>query len=150
MSERDVEDIVQEAFCAYYSHRYTLTEAGMWAVLTKILHNLSMDYLRKQKMHPIITGEEVLPEEKRVIAGRRIGRDCLLILLERQEYEEIAKALNELSEDGREILRLCAIEGRSVREASRLLGISEGACRVCLYRARKRMRELLREYDEDR
>ena len=54
-----------------------------------------------------------------------------------------ATALSELPEQAREVVVLRDVEGLSTREAAGVLGISEGAVKIRLHRARTRLRELV-------
>ena len=56
--------------------------------------------------------------------------------IDREALLRMAKALRRLPLDQRRILQLVGLRGCSHAEAARLLGRSEGACRVLLARAR--------------
>ncbi len=53
-------------------------------------------------------------------------------------HDDIRRALDELSDDDREILRLVAWDGLTTRQLARALGRKEAAARVRLHRARQR------------
>lgn len=53
---------------------------------------------------------------------------------------EITEALDQLSDDDREAILLVAWDGLSIRDASRVMGVTPGALRVRLHRARARLR----------
>ena len=52
---------------------------------------------------------------------------------------QLARAFAELSDADREVLRLVAWEGLSLRDAARVLGCSHVACRVRYHRAKSRL-----------
>jgi RNA polymerase sigma-70 factor (ECF subfamily) len=54
-----------------------------------------------------------------------------------------AKALAELSEDARQVVVLRDVQGLSTKETAELLGVSEGAVKVRLYRAHASLRKLV-------
>ena len=58
------------------------------------------------------------------------------VAIDREALLRMAKALRRLPLDQRRILQLVGLRGCSHAEAARLLGRSEGACRVLLARAR--------------
>lgn len=62
----------------------------------------------------------------------------------REALRELEAALGRLSESDREVIRLGRIEGRSYREVGGILGVTEGAVKVRVFRALNRLRELLR------
>ncbi len=65
-----------------------------------------------------------------------------------QERTALVRALGELSAEQREALLLVAWDGLTATEAAAVLGCSRAAFEVRLHRARKRLRESLRD-DED-
>lgn len=64
-------------------------------------------------------------------------------VVELDEADQVAQAIQRLSEGDRAIVILRDIEGLSTREAARILGISEGAAKVRLHRAHARLREAI-------
>lgn len=138
----DIEDIVQEVFASYYSH-YPLDWPGyrIKAVLAQIARNRCVDYLRRQDTHPVTCYDPLLMQDENFMAGDMLDRDSLSILLERQEYREVAEALRTMREDWAQVFLLYVIEGRPMDEVSRILGTTEAACRTRLTRGRKYMRE---------
>jgi RNA polymerase sigma-70 factor (ECF subfamily) len=65
-----------------------------------------------------------------------------LVLL-RVEHGDLGKALDRLPAELRAIIQATALDGLTVREAARLLGVAEGTAKTRLMRARARLRELL-------
>lgn len=64
-------------------------------------------------------------------------------LLAAEEERLLAEALDELSDDAREVVTLYYREGRSVRQVADLLGLREEAVKQRLSRARSRLRETM-------
>ncbi|MGA5305232.1 RNA polymerase sigma factor [Nucisporomicrobium flavum] len=65
-----------------------------------------------------------------------------LVLL-RVEHGDLGKALDRLSPELRAVIQATAIDGLTVKEAARYLGVAEGTAKTRLMRARARLRELL-------
>jgi RNA polymerase sigma factor (sigma-70 family) len=65
-----------------------------------------------------------------------------LVLL-RIEHGDLGTALDRLSPELRAVIQATALDGLTVREAARLLGVPEGTAKTRLMRARARLRELL-------
>jgi RNA polymerase sigma factor (sigma-70 family) len=100
-----------------------------------------------------VPGSDPLPwlygVARRVLANQRRSASRLAALRQRLEPEgapasrvadhALAAALQQLSEADRELLMLIAWEGLSPTEAAVALGCSDGACRVRLHRARRRL-----------
>jgi RNA polymerase sigma-70 factor (ECF subfamily) len=68
-------------------------------------------------------------------------------LRRRESGERVRAALGRLAERDREVLTLRYLEGLSTVEAAGVLGVSEGAVKVRLLRAMRRLRDLLDEGD---
>jgi RNA polymerase sigma-70 factor (ECF subfamily) len=82
------------------------------------------------------------------ISGRALAdEDDLARLLDRIDAERGARRLHEvmgeLDQGDRDLVELVGVDGIAVHEAAAMLGISPGAARVRLHRARRRLRELL-------
>ena len=60
---------------------------------------------------------------------------------------DLKDAINSLSKGERDVFNLYTVEGYSHAEISELLGINEGASKVNLSRAQKKLREKLSDYD---
>lgn len=100
---------------------------------------------------------------RRTLANQRRGQRRLLRLVARLEAEprqesepdpgevgadpELTSALEEMTEDDREILRLWAWEQLEPREIAPVLGISVNAATLRLSRARSRLADRLRRQD---
>lgn len=65
-----------------------------------------------------------------------------LVLL-RVEHGDLGAALDRLPPELRALIQATALDGLTVREAARLLGVPEGTAKTRLMRARARLRELL-------
>ncbi len=80
-------------------------------------------------------GEDIVPLQS--LASKSASPSEVAI--NREELLRIAKAMRQLPDDQRRILQIVALRGCSHAEAARILGRSEGACRVLLGRARARL-----------
>jgi RNA polymerase sigma-70 factor (ECF subfamily) len=147
-ADRDVVDAaVQDTFLAVWrdAHRYreTGSEAAAW-IWTIAIRRL-IDALRGPG-HRWIT----VPAERSGPAEReRDGRDVPMapsaeeLVLLRVEHGDLGQALDRLSPELRAIIQATAIDGLTVKEAARYLGVAEGTAKTRLMRARARLRELL-------
>src|SRR5262245_9439140 len=86
-----------------------------------------------------------LPEESAVeLAERILAGEAPSAGLRRQEQQALVRtALGRLPERDREVLVLRYLEHLSTAEAAAVLGVSEGAVRVRMLRALRRLRDLL-------
>lgn len=65
------------------------------------------------------------------------------LVLRAVEHGDLGTALNRLSPDLRAAIRATVLDGLTVKEAARLLGVPEGTVKTRVMRAKARLRELL-------
>jgi RNA polymerase sigma-70 factor, ECF subfamily len=95
-----------------------------------VCHNVLLEFLHKQARHPLL--EENAPEQ----ADNTIDMDAPLV--NEQRKRAVAKALDELSDRDREILRLVFFEELERDEICRRMSIDGEYLRVLLHRAKSR------------
>lgn len=144
------EDIVQETFLSALTHRQQFegrSKISTW--LYRIAYNASHDRLRKKTEEPLpdedgqADDETPLPHPKTIIEWRWMPED---ILANREMRRELENAVKALPESLRVVFTLRDIEGLSTEETAEATGISEGAVKVRLHRARLELRERLSVY----
>lgn len=102
--------------------------------LYRIAHNLLVDHLRKQREEVTIPEELPLPGgEPAAVAERKLAQDRL------------REALEELTEDQRQVIILRFGEGLPVREVAEIMGKRENAIWQLQHRALKSLRRILAE-----
>ncbi len=132
-SREDAEDAVQDAFAKYISAAPDFpNEEQERAWLIRVTVNCSLDLLRKRKHRnhvPLEELEEVLPaaEEPQDSAA------------------ELLETLRSIPEKLRSALVLHHLEGCSVEQTARALGISVSAVKMRLSRGREVLKEMLQE-----
>ena len=129
--DEDAEDAVQEAICAAFAARSGLRDPEKFKPwILRILTNKCYDACRRQRpMVDLEAVREYLPAP------------------EPDHVENLAlwQAVMTLGGDLRAAVTLYYYDGLSVREISRVLGISEAAVKTRLSRGRERLRRLLQE-----
>ena len=76
-----------------------------------------------------------------------LGEDTVSIAIDKQEQMVfLKKAMTQLNEEQREILMLTRYQGMKYRAVGTLLGCSEGAVKVKVYRAIKQLRQIYLQY----
>jgi RNA polymerase sigma-70 factor (ECF subfamily) len=78
--------------------------------------------------------------------GEYVGAPDLASRL--HDHEELYQAMRTLNSNDATLLMLTAVEGLTMKEAAGLLGISDGAGRVRLHRAKQRLRDQLHDRGE--
>lgn len=133
--EMEAEDIMQEAFLSAFKNINSYegkVSFGAW--LKKIVINRSLDHLKKKK----IVFEEI--NEKINIAD-----EPEFMEMEESSLENIKTAMNDLPEKYRIVLSLFLVEGYSHEEIAESLEISNVASRTQYFRAKQKLKELLKQ-----
>ncbi|MEZ4216104.1 MAG: sigma-70 family RNA polymerase sigma factor [Myxococcota bacterium] len=147
-TDEDARDAVQEAFVSAF-RAIDRFEGGaqLSTWLHRIVVNACLMRLRTRRRKPEQSIEELLPrfrEDGHLEApttGWRSGADRQL---ERsQTRAAVREAIDRLPESHRTVLLLRDIEGFDTEEAARELGITRGAVKTRLHRARLALREQL-------
>lgn len=136
----EAEDLTQETLLRAHSGIGRLEDPkAALAWLLRIADRVSTDRLRRRDpLRSRAHGGE--PEELSL-------PDPGPTVLQMAEQEEMSACtrtyLDRLKPGHRQVLWLSDVEGRSAKEVALLLGISEGATKIRLHRARQRLRALL-------
>jgi RNA polymerase sigma-70 factor (ECF subfamily) len=132
----DADDVCQDAFV---SALVKLEECrhperfGAW--LRQIVRNRARDLRRARAARPHVSLSDAAQ-----VAG---GGDPSVAAERREEADRLRAALGTLGETAREVVLLHDLEGLRHREIAALLGTTEGAVRVQLFRARRALRARL-------
>lgn len=120
------EDVVQETFLTLMNHRDSLeVRSSLKGWLFICARNLTYNLLKRRSQNPDVYE----------IADPTLSIETQLF---------IENVLSRLSVDERELVLLREHQQFSVRELSEMLGLSEEAVRVRLYRIRKKMQSLVK------
>lgn len=147
-SEEDARDAVQEAFISAF-RSVDRFEGGsrLSTWLHRIVVNAALMKLRTKRRKPEQSIEELLPrflEDGHLAQPASPWRRDALAGLEREEISALVKEkIDALPENHRNVLLLRDIEELDTQETAQLMGISEGAVKTRLHRARLALRELL-------
>jgi len=144
----DAEDAVQDALLAAYTHIDQFkgrSQMSTW--LSAIVHNCARMQLRKRARRVHLPREEQNAEAYELsvperIADQRPGPE------EECRKSELSRRLHhcqtQLSGTLRLAFQLRDVEGLSIRETARILGVPHGTVKAQSARARKKLRELIR------
>lgn len=139
----EAEDITQEVLIKLWKKGGGIDPEKLGAWLLTVTRNTCTDALRRRRRSaeiiPIRRETQIptehpspAPSPERVAAGTQLG-------------EQILRALNDLSEPARTVVILREIQGLSYREISDATEIKIDTIRVTLHRARRRLRDSLKE-----
>ncbi|SCE84077.1 RNA polymerase sigma-70 factor, ECF subfamily [Micromonospora mirobrigensis] len=138
-ADADVVDIaVQDTFVAIWkdAHRYEATGADAAAWIWTIAARRLVSALRGPAHRWLGGVAEPLPD----VATAPSAEELVLLGI---EHGDLGAAIDRLSPELRVLIQATAIDGLTVRESAKLLGIAEGTAKTRLLRARARLRELL-------
>ena len=135
--DAEAEDVAQEALLRLWQSAGTLElgPAGARPWLRRVVSNMCIDRIRAVRRTDVT---DEVPEQE-VDAGQ------LKDLVDRDLAARVDAALKEIPERQRLALTLFHYEGLSQVEVGKLLGVSDEAVESLLARARRTLRELLKE-----
>lgn len=137
----DAEDIVQEAFLKLWENRHDVDplQAGAW--LMRVTRNLIVDHVRKHRTRSRVTdGDADLDliardEDPDQDAQHQRTLKCI-----------VERSITELHDPYRTILIMREIHGLSYHEIAAILDISVDHVKTDLFRAKRKLREIVRQH----
>ncbi len=146
---QDAEEAAQDVFLRLWRHARTYSERGsVGAFVAAVAKNAAADFLRRKEEATVA-----------LVSENADGEEITLDLpdtdtpedeaLRRESIGEVQRAIASLPEHYREALVLCDINGMSYRDAADALGTEVGTVKSRLSRARRALREALKEHYEN-
>lgn len=133
-SREEAEDVTQEAFLkAFESLPKLRADAAVEAWICRITANLCLSRLRSQRY------QMEAPADPGFVFSTPMGS----VAADVQTAQLVHQALAQLPQEYRLAVVACYLEGRSYEEAARLSGVGVRTLKTRLYRARRRLRDLL-------
>jgi RNA polymerase sigma-70 factor (ECF subfamily) len=133
---QDAEDVAQDAYLRVYRGLAGFRgDAQFETWLYRIVSNAAMSHLRKRRRFGELAKDS--PEEPRELPS------ATLVAEEAVDRDSLTKALDSLPPSLRVVVILKDVYGLSCREIGDQIGASEGAVKVRLHRARRRLKEML-------
>ena len=130
------EDVLQEAFVnAFQNIKSYQGKASFGAWLKKIVVNKAISYLRKQQLDMVELNERMEVHDDGAVD------DIDLIM----KVETIREAIQKLPNGFRVVFSLYLLEGYDHKEIAEILEISESTSKSQYNRAKKKLRDILRE-----
>jgi len=150
-SDEEARDIVQEAFLLGFRRLAGFKgEARLSSWLHRIAINASLMRLRARRCRPEVAIEDLLPrfheDGHRVDPGPAWSPSALAMLESDETRALVREKIELLPEDYRNVLLLRDIQDLDTEETATMLGITPGAAKVRLHRARQALRGLLDPY----
>lgn len=136
----DAEDLVQEAFTrAHIARASYLHDAPVMSWVRRIARNVAIDHLRRGAASPVAPGPPV--DEEATIATTRTDPEHWAIRFEMRSC--IVDLVRRLPERDADVLVLGDLRGLKDQEVADALGVTLGAAKIRLHRARARLRRMM-------
>ena len=138
---QDAEDMAQEAFLKAYNSLDSFRGESKFSVwLYRIVSNLCLDFLRRQKRRPAssLSVEDDEGEETQLDIPD-VSQSPEELLERRLTREAVRQGLSQLPAEQRQILLLREIQGLSYEEIGQALSLEPGTVKSRIFRARKRL-----------
>jgi RNA polymerase sigma-70 factor, ECF subfamily len=139
----DAEDLVQETYLRAFrfSHRFQPgTHLRAW--LFQILRNTFLTFYRvREREAPI--AEDGVPEWDAPMFHDAPEDDGVAM----EAHTDLERAMRRLPEDFRTVLLLAEVEGLPLEEVARVMACPVGTVKSRIFRAKERLRGLLRDYE---
>jgi RNA polymerase sigma-70 factor (ECF subfamily) len=146
-NEADARDLSQEAFIRVYrAWRSFQPGTSFLSWIYRIVTNLYRDELRRKKGRY----QEEIPDDNARAPGQseRLATSPIDEFVESQLSERMARSLEQLSPEQRQVVILADIEEYSYQEIAEIMGCSIGTVRSRLHRARALLRRLVQKQQQ--
>jgi RNA polymerase sigma-70 factor (ECF subfamily) len=137
-SDDAASEIVQETFVRVAQHLRSFEGRAQFSTwLFAIVRSVAIDQTTKRRRAPAATEAETMEQVPASTPGPAEKLD------DAETRAAVRAAIARLPENEREAVLLCEIEDLPLRTAGEILGWGEGRVKVTLFRARRRLKELL-------
>jgi RNA polymerase sigma-70 factor, ECF subfamily len=141
----DADEAVQDAFVKVFSHITSYREAWPFEIwFTRILINGCLDRRKaRRRRDRWMVGGEITSADEAGVSAAGPATDPEHRLLARERRAKIAAAVDRLDGRQRTVFMLCHYGDCTPREVSVMTGLNESTVRVHLFRAARKLRNLL-------
>lgn len=130
----DAEDLVQESLARALARIRPWTPIrDLRSYLFTVMHNLYVDQYRSRRAAPTVVDIDNVLQHPSIVPNQD----------RRLELRDLARALEALGEEQRDVVLLVGLEGLSYGEVAKILGVPIGTVMSRLSRGRRQLRELI-------
>ena len=139
----EAQDLVQETYLRAFrfSHRFQPgTHLKAW--LFQILRNTFLTFYRQREREPALAVDGV-PEGPFPVFHDAPDEGSSSV----EARADLERVLTQLPEEFRTVLLLAEVEGMALKDVAHVMGCPVGTVKSRIFRAKERLRELLKDYD---
>jgi len=137
------DELAQECFVKAYQALESFIEGKSFkSWIFAIVSNLAINYLKKKKRQSSL--DETIPND--LLEDKKVSSNPHESLVASDLQKQITQAVEELPEDFKAVFILRTYEDMSYEEIAKTLNIENGTVMSRLFRARKILKEKLKEY----
>lgn len=146
-NQEDAEDVTQETFIKAWNHCAKLRPKTTYSWLLKCAQNLCFNLLKRKKFQRPLTDGDDTELEALMHTHTHLPNPSPDEIVIKQELKELVHcAISKLPPDMRAIMIMRELDGMSFKEIASITKQPEGTVKSTVFRARKKLRELLRPY----
>nr|CRH07274.1 RNA polymerase sigma factor [Candidatus Magnetococcus massalia] len=143
-STDDAQDLTQETFLEAYRNLSRFQGHSLFSTwILGIAHNMSRNFRGRAPHYKYNIVDDSALEK-----SHKEGEDPQSLISESARIQALKQAMGALPDDQREALTLVSLEELSYEEAAQVAGISLSALKTRVFRARRRLRDLLKSSGE--
>jgi len=143
----DAEDVTQETFIKAWECHAQLRPKTALAWLLRCAQNLCFNLLKRQKFQvPLTEGDDEELETLIHTHADRSNPSPDELVIQQELKDSVHCAIKKLPPDMRSVIIMRELNGMSFKEIAEVLEQPEGTVKSTAFRARKKLRQLLRPY----
>ncbi len=141
IGETDAGDLVQETFVRAQRARATCEASAIGAWVRSIARNVAIDHLRRSAVAVVPASGDIAATAGAACAAREPDPERSAI--RREMHACIDEFVRKLPERDAEVIVLSEMRGLADQEIATALGMTLGAAKIRLHRARARLRDMI-------
>lgn len=138
LNKEDAEDIVQETLIKLWNETKTQEIENIKSYGLTVCRNLALDHVALKERQNISFEEDVHEQED---TGNRPDR----MIESKERFGLLTSLINGLPEKQRTAIQLRDIEGRSYKDISEIMQITESDVKVNIFRARQKLKDKIQK-----
>ena len=149
-NKEDTEDVLQQSFLKVFRYIKSFEDGRDFTPwMYAIVKNLCNDVLRKRMRRnelSLFDQEKVVDGDMMLFNSRLFGEAPDVCLMRRRTMCKLAEVVDSLSPERKQVLLMFHLEGKSYKEMTERMSVSEGTVNSRLFRARQQVYSAMSEY----